>query len=506
MFSTKLPISFFNTQQPVAVLFLLVAASWVDAQDPLVKDSSDLSAAGVSTVLSPTPLVDALKARQFEQAGKMLVDGVSLNATQPDGMTALHWAASYEVSDLVQGILQRGADPQAVNRYGVTPLSLACQNGDEKTTSLLLKAGADPNCSLPGGETPLMTAARTGRLGPVSALLAGGAKVDAKNIGGQSAIMWAAAEGHLDVVDALINANADYRRALKSGFTPLFFAARQGKQQVVFRLLAAGLDVNEAISPEKPARKGPRKGTSLLGLATENGHFELATALLSAGANANDSRVGYAPLHAITWVRKPIRGDGDPSPIGSGSVGSLVFVRNLVAAGADVNGKHGRKNSGNGQLNRTDATAFLLACETGDLSLMKLLLELGADPKLTNADDCPPLLAAAGVGILSNGDDTAGTQEQAIEAVALLLTLGADLNAVDKHGNTAMHGAAFKSWTKLIAFLVDNGADQKIWDKKNRFGWTPLMIAQGNRPGNFRPSAETIKAVELALSRDSADQ
>ncbi len=104
---------------------------------------------------------------------------------------------------------------------------------------------------------------------------------------------------------------------------------------------------------------------------------------------------GFTALHAITWVRKPIRGDGDPPPIGSGKLSSLEFVRQLVSHGADVNARHGKHKAGNGRLNRTGATPFLLAAETADVPLMRLLVELGADPLLPNADQ---LHAAAGGG------------------------------------------------------------------------------------------------------------
>ncbi|MDQ1471007.1 MAG: uncharacterized protein QOJ99_2487 [Bryobacterales bacterium] len=93
-------------------------------------------------------------------------------------------------------LVHAGADVKAANRYGLTPLSIACTNGNGAMVELLLKAGADPNTVLPGGETVLMTAWRTGRVEAVNALIAHGAKVNAKEPrGGQTALMWAAAEG-----------------------------------------------------------------------------------------------------------------------------------------------------------------------------------------------------------------------------------------------------------------------------------------------------------------------
>src|SRR5204863_1508764 len=124
-------------------------------------------------------------------------------------------------------------------------------------------------------------------------------------------------------------------------------------------------------------------GMSPLLLAVENGHFDLAVSLLEAGADPNDQRSGFTALHALTWVRKPNRGDGDdgdPAPIGSGNMSSLQFVRKLVAHGADVNARLRSGKSGKAQLNKTGATPFLFASMTADVPFMQLLVELGADP------------------------------------------------------------------------------------------------------------------------------
>jgi ankyrin repeat protein len=441
----------------------------------------------LADAVETTKLVDAARRHDTALVADLLDTGADVNSTSADGMTALHWSVYHDDQPLTQRLIEAGADVSAVNRYGVPALSLACENGSGPIVDLLLKSGADPNAALHGGETVLMTAARTGKLEPVAALIARGANVNARERRGQTALMWAAAEGHAAVVDALLHAGADFRSPLPSGFTPLFFAVREGRQAVVQQLLEAG--------------NGPRRGTSALLLAVENGHFELAAVLLDAGADPNDDRCGYTALHAITWVRKPIRGDGDPPPIGSGKLTSLELVRQLVAHGADVNARHGKQEAGNERLNRTDAAPFLLAAETGDVPLMKVLLELGADPTQSNADHCTPLLAASGVGVLSDGDESAGTEDDAIEAVGLLLELGADINAVDDLGKSAMHGAAYQSWPKLVRFLSEHGAAIEVWNRKSQRGWTPLMIAQGHRPGNFRPSPETIQAITAALQR-----
>jgi ankyrin repeat protein len=446
-----------------------------------------------------TPLADAAERQNFAEVRALVENGADVNAPQADGMTALHWAAYHDDLEAARLLITAGADAKAANRYGVQPLSLACTNGNAALVEALLAAGADPNAALAGGETPLMTAARTGRLGPVQALLANAAGVNAKERRGQTALMWAAAEGHLEVVDALLEADADFRTPLKSGFTPFFFAVREGHADAAFRLLEAGVDVNDSLRPAQG------KAYSPLILAVENGHFELAAALLKAGADPNAKPSGYTALHAITWVRKPIRGDGDPPPRGSGKLTSLQFVRELVAHKADLNPRLEKGESGRGRFTTTGATPFLLAARASDVPLMRLLLELKADSQIPNVDHSPPLLAAAGVGALGDGEESAGTDEEAVAAVRLLLEIGADVNAVDDNGETALHGAAYQSRAALVPLLAEHGADIKIWNRKNKFGWTPLMIAQGHRPGNFRPAPDTIAAIERQMRAAGID-
>lgn len=446
---------------------------------------------------APAPLADALEKRDTAAVRALLADS-AVDAAQPDGTTALHWAVRHDDIATTKALLAARANPNAANRYGVTPLSLACTNGNAATTALLLDAGADPNLALRGGETPLMTAARTGRVTVVQALLARGARVNDKlAAGGQTALMWAAHEGHTAVVAELIAADADFRTPVDTGFTPLLFAARTGRTEVVRFLLKAGVDVNEATKPaKKPGNKQPRAGTSALIIAIENGHFALAAELLDLGANPNDLRSGYAPLHVLTWVRKPDSGedDGQPVPDSSGLFTSEDLVRKLVAKGADVNLRLTGGPSGGGRIARKGCTPFLLAADTADTAYLRLLVSLGADPTLRNADGCTPLMAAAGLGTRSV-EEEAGTDEEAVEAVTYLLSLGADLNAVSDHGDTAMHGAAFANFPKVVKLLDAKGAKLEIWNTKNRRGWTPLLIAEGHRYGNFKPGFSTIAAI-----------
>lgn len=468
-------------------------------------------AIGSDSGLDRALLADAVEAGDREAVRVFLDYGVNVNARQLNGMTALHWAVYRDDLKMVDQLLEAGADISATNRYGVAPISLACLNGNGTIVKRLLELGADPNATRPGGETALMTAARTGRIGAVRALLEHGAEVQAKEERrGQNALMWAAAEGQVEVVKELIAAGADYRERLGSGFTALLFAVRQGELGVVKALVEAGADVNETVESGHGSRRGygggpPRIGASALHLAVRNAHFELAGYLLDEGADPDPAVPGYTPLHLVPVVRKPGVGDNDPPPEGSGTMTSIEIVRKLVNEGADVNARMTKRvNLNNTRLDEEGATPFLLASLTADAELMQVLIDLGADPSITNDEESTPLMVAAGLATRSPGED-AGTEQEVLEAVKLLLELGADVNAVNEEGETAMHAAAYKNLPKVVEFLAANGADIEIWNRENKFGWTPLVIAQGYRHGNFKPSPPTVAAVERVMREQGVE-
>lgn len=463
-----------------------------------------LATLGRTSAEAQAAVADAAERADWPQVRMLVGARADASAPQVDGMTALHWAAHHDDLEAAALLVAAGATATAANRYGITPLSLACTNGSAAMIDFLIGAGADPNATLPGGETALMTAARTGHVAAVRTLLAAGATVNAQDERrGQTALMWAAAEGHADVTRVLIEAGADLDTRLPSGLTPLLLAVRQGHLDVVGVFLAAGVDVNGGV-PIGGRRQGygggpPPAGTSTLLLAVRNGHFELAAALVDAGADPNARASGYSVLHAITVVRKPGVGDNDPAPAGSGSLTSLELVRKLVSSGADVNARMTRRsNLNNTRLNEQGATPFLLASLTADVELMRLLVSLGADPAIPNADNSTPLIVAAGLATRSPGED-AGTEDEVIAALSLLLELGADINAVDANGETAMHAAAYKNLPRVVKFLAAKGARIDVWNRPDKWEWTPLAIAVGYRFGNFKPHAETEAAIREVM-------
>jgi ankyrin repeat protein len=353
-------------------------------------------------------------------------------------------------------------------------------------------------------------------LDAVEVLLDHGADVNAiEQWRGQTALMWAAAEGHAAIIPTLLEHDADIRARSLGGYSALLFAAREGHIDVVEALLDGGGAVDDGLPLQGRRRddggtsaEAAPTGINIFLIAAANAHYELAALLLDRGADVNSAPRGWTALHQLTWVRKAgIAGSNNPSPAGSGNMNSLDFARRLVADGADVNARvTERPPAGITRLNSIGGTPFLLAARTADAEYMRLLVELGADPLLTTTNNSTPLMVAAGLGTASPGEDP-GTEPEVLEAVALAIELGGDLNAVDDNGETVMHGAAYKHLPAVVELVYEAGADIDVWNQENRQGWTPLDIVEGgiHIGMNILKSAPTAAAIREVMAREGVE-
>jgi ankyrin repeat protein len=430
-----------------------------------------LATATFSVAADESALLGAIKSGDTVALRALIKQRADVNAAERDGTTALHYAIQRNEPETVELLIGAGANVKTANRYGIAPLQMAATVGNASIIDKLLAAGADPNTANPDGETVLMTAARTGEPASLKALIARGADIHAREgWKGQTALMWAAAENNATAMKVLIEAGADINARSKGGvFTPLLFAVRAGHVAASGVLLDAGANVNQTMAD----------GTSPLIVATINGHFELASFLLDRGADPNADGQGWTALHQIAWTRRPNTGFNLPGAVATGNLDSLQLVRQLVKLGANVNARQTRepRDGFRNQLNRIGATPFLLAAKAVDLPLMRLLLELGADPKITTEDRTTALMAAAGVGIWAPGENP-GTDEEALAALKIVYEAGGgDVNDIDDNGETAVHGAVYRAGSiAMLKFLIEKGA--RI-DVRNRKGWTPLIVADG---------------------------
>ncbi len=433
-------------------------------------------------------LVEAVERQDGDAIRTLLAESVDVDAPQPDRATALHWAAHWNDLDTATVLIEAGANANAVNELGVTPLFLAALNASAGMADALLRAGADPNVARPSGETVLMTGARTGNAELVRALLAAGADVQGSaHFQGQTPLMWAASEGHAHVVQVLLEAGANVHARSRHGATALLLAARHGGVDTARVLLGAGADVNATepllavdaridVEESQTSRRSPLLVASASMVATSgweyglvvtpSAHETLAIFLLDRGADPNlPDSIGRTPLHAAV------------------ETGKAALVQALLAHGADPNARlieapfvftgdfvsYGRY---------VGATPLWLAAaaRVPNVDILRRLAAAGADPGAAADDGTTPLMAA--VGMVQN-EARLAAESKALELVTLLVDLDIDVNAVNRRGRTAMHGAARLARNTLIPVLVDHGAKVDIADAS---GQTPLDVGTVSRP------------------------
>ena len=466
-------------------------------------------------------LVQAAKDQDLQQVRALLKGRPDVNARAEDGSTELLWAAHWNDLQTAELLVRAGADANVANDFRMTPLSRACTNGSAAFVDLLLKAGANPNTSIGTGETPLMTCARTGSADAVRMLLVRGADVNAKEPNqNQTALMWAAAQKHPKVLQTLIEASADLKAHTKLGFTALHFAARAGDMEATRTLLDAGVDVNIRSQPDPESGRGQgaggagpyggaaagrggaarggivgggagaRAGTNFPGstallVAAVRGQVPLALFLLDRGADPNVLDAGFTPLHwaAATWengLANPVYGFVDPIGGIPDREAKLQLVKALLARGANPNLQMtarppGYGGTGTGGYNDAPgATAFILAANSADVEMMRLLLAAGADPHIVTKTNSNALLAATalnrGIGEILDDED------RALEAVKFLLDLGVDHKAATTYNENALFGPAYRGWNRMLELLIEKGA---VVNTVNKAGVTPWLAASG---------------------------
>ncbi len=480
-------------------------------------------------------LTDAIRAADSPTAIRLIEGGADANAADSLGTTPLMWAARYGDAALVERLLRAGADPKAENAFGVTPMSEAALVGSAPVIRALLKAGVDPNSPNPEGETALMLVVRTGQTDAAELLIATGADVNAKERwAGQTALMWASAQLQPQMVSLLLanGAEVNARSAVREwtrkvsseprpkelaqgGLTPLMFAARSGCIECAELLLGAGAEID---LPD------PYGVTPLL-VATLNLQNDFAAYLVEKGADFTLwDLYGRTPLYvAIDMMDYPPPRVGNAPEQRSG----LQLAEFLLERGANPNSQlkqwrppFVRLARGQDNTLATGATPLLRAAHSSDVAAVKLLLEHKALVDLPNASGITPLMAAAGVGVSQNTSRAKKKTEAAsLEVARLLVEAGADVNRVthdprrirqDPLVREAMYGFIFPmafdyAYLPPSGRTALHGAAQKGWNDMVRF-----LVANGAEVQPVDASGRTPRDMargnyELAITEAEPD-
>ena len=430
-----------------AVIFCLAAASTAAAAD----DS----------------LAGLIQAGHRDAALKRIVAGADVNAAQGDGTTPLHWAVYKIDPALARTLLEHGAKPDVMNSYGSTPLAEAVKAGNARLVEMLLDAGSDAEVPNQEGQTALMLAARAGSVDVAELLVRHGADVNAREKWrGQTALMWAVDARSAEMTRFLISHKADVNaRAMANdwptqltgeprnqyrptgGLTPLLYAARSGCTDCVQALLDAGANVSQP-NPD---------GVTPLMVAIDNFAFDTAKLLFQRGANPHvwdwwGRTALYTAIDMNTYSLDAYEERTGP-PIVTTKTTALDLARLFLAAGVNPNTQLNMHRPGRGgnsgrfadEIMTTGATPMLRAAGSQDAEAVRLLLEYGGRVDVPNAMGVTPLMAAAGLGMRPSprfNPNAKDAQDRAIATLELLSKAGADVNAriTDVKSRTARMG------------------------------------------------------------------
>lgn len=428
-----------------------------------------------------TPLIAASYMGHHEAVEVLLDHNADVDLADGDGRTALSVAAFCvptaagvkgfgEVASL---LLEHGADPGHRDHDGMTPLLLAAYEGHEDVVELLLEAGADvdetagidSSVSAAAAVTPLLAAAAMGHMRTVSRLLFWGAAVDAIDCEGRTALCLAAARGSVEVVRALLDRGLDENHKDDLGWTPLHAAACEGHRAVCAALTERG----------SMARVGEMdiEGRTPLILAAQEGHWSTVRLLLDRRSPIDHrsydghSALSAALLESHADVAELLMKRGADTDVRDAEGRPLLYL--LVLEGR-LDMATLLIEKGGVPLESRDCegrTALHVASWQGCAEIVELLLQHGANPNAQDSEGRPPMHSVAWTGHVKVGH-------------CLLERNGVNIHLSCHQGATALSIAAQEGHTSIVAMLLERGANP---DHTDKYGRSPVKVA--GKHGHF---------------------
>jgi len=406
----------------------------------LLNEGADVDAQDAS---GRRPWFEAMK-----KLKKFLVEGINVNTRAEYKTTALHAAANSGKKDIVEFLVNKGANVDARDSFGLAPLYYAALHNYEDIV-ILLDKGTEINAKDKKGYTLLYYAMwDEGDKGKdtIKLLISKGANVKEKDPDGFTLLNWAIWLGYKDIVELLINNGADVNAKDKDGITPYYWAAAEGRKDLVELLIAKGA------TPVSTIHLDARAGD----LAKVKSFIEEGT-----DVNARD-KLGKTPLLSAVLAD------------------NIDVAKFLIAKGADVNAK-----------DHDGKTPLFEAVNKGNRDIIEILIAKGADVNAKNKDGYTALHLTAAAGlqdltrllIAEGGDVNAKTTGGPMsgrtpldvaacwgrkDVAELLIAKGADINNRADNGDTPLNSACLRGHKDVVELLIAKGADMNAKDNRQR--------------------------------------